>query len=114
MGYKFENILAKYEELIDFVKEKEAAADIILLGNLHVTQSRSQSDEVFNNAAINRLNQALSKLAKKKKIAYFDANVLFDDENGALAQDSPLMIHTFMRNIMKNGESGSRNKQHYY
>ena len=63
------------------------AADIILLGNLHVTQSRSQSDEVFNNAAINRLNQALSKLAKKKKIAYFDANVLFDDENGALAQD---------------------------
>ena len=24
MGYKFENILAKYEELIDFVKEKEA------------------------------------------------------------------------------------------
>ena len=42
------------------------AADIILLGNLHVTQSRSQSDEVFNNAAINRLNQALSKLAKKK------------------------------------------------
>ena len=87
MGYKFENILAKYEELIDFVKEKEAAADIILLGNLHVTQSRSQSDEVFNNAAINRLNQALSKLAKKKKIAYFDANVLFDDENGALAQD---------------------------
>ena len=87
MGYKFENILAKYEELIDFVKEKEAAANIILLGNLHVTQSRSQSDEVFNNAAINRLNQALSKMAKKKKIAYFDGNVLFDDENGALAQD---------------------------
>lgn len=87
MGYQFEKILEKYQALISFIKSKEPNANVILLGNLHVTQSRSDSDHVFNNNAINKLNKALSKFADNKEIFYLDANVLFDDENGALSAD---------------------------
>ena len=87
LGYKFEKIVEKYKDLISFVKEKEQTADIILLANLHVTQSRSESDNIFNNKAINRLNDALSSLSDNKRVFYLDTNTLFDDENGALSAD---------------------------
>lgn len=87
LGYNFENILSKYEELVNFVKEKEPATSIIIQGNLHVTPSRSDSDDTFNNNTINNLNAALSNFADNEHIFYFDVNSLFDDENGALSAD---------------------------
>lgn len=87
LGYEFDKIMEKYQELVLFIKEKEQATDIILLGNLHVTQTRSESDEIYNNEAINRLNKAIAELADNNSIYYLDSNVLFDDANGALNQD---------------------------
>ena len=87
LGYEFDKIMEKYQELVLFIKEKEQIADIILLGNLHVTQSRSESDEIYNNETINRLNKAIAELADNNSIYYLDSNVLFDDANGALNQD---------------------------
>lgn len=87
MGYNFEKIIEKYQELIQFIKEKEPNAKILLQANLHVTSERSNSDDIFNNKSINRLNTALSKLADNKDIFYLDVNPLFDDENGNLSAD---------------------------
>lgn len=87
MGYKFESIINKYNELITFIKEKEPEAAIIILANLHVTKKRSDSDKTFNNAAIDRLNTALSEFADHHSIFYLDSNGLFDDETGALSSD---------------------------
>lgn len=87
MGYKFEKILEKYKELIQFIKEKEPDTTIFLQANLHVTSERSDYDDTFNNKSINRLNTALSKLANQKDIFYIDVNPLFDDENGDLSAD---------------------------
>ncbi len=87
MGYKYESILSKYAELIEFVKGKQSDAAIIIHANLHVTKSRSDSDKTFNNHAINQLNTALSEFADNKSIFYLDANDLFDDSNGALSAD---------------------------
>ena len=87
MGYKYESILSKYAELIEFVKGKHSDAAIIIHANLHVTKSRSDSDKTFNNHAINQLNTALSEFADNKSIFYLDANDLFDDSNGALSAD---------------------------
>lgn len=84
MGYQFENIMTKYNELIDFIKEKESGSEIIIHANLHVTKKRSDSDKTFNNAAINKLNSALAELAADKGILYMDVNSVFDDESGAL------------------------------
>lgn len=87
VGYKYDSTVSKYKELIEMIKEKEPEALIFIQANVHVTQSRSESDKVVNNKAINELNTKLSELADGKKIFYLDANVLFDDVNGNLSSD---------------------------
>lgn len=87
LGYSFDSITSKYGELINFIKEKQPNATIIVQANLHVSKSRSDSDKVINNTAINRLNSELSKLADGKKVYYIDANPVFDDADGNLSAD---------------------------
>ena len=87
VGYKFSSTAEKYSELIEFIKDKQPNAVIFIQANLHVSKSRSDSDKVVNNIAINGLNTELSKLADGKSIFYLDANILFDDEAGGLSAD---------------------------
>ena len=87
VGYKFSSTAEKYSELIEFIKDKQPNAVIFIQANLHVSKSRSDSDKVVNNIAINGLNVELSKLADGKRIFYLDANILFDDEAGGLSAD---------------------------
>ena len=87
VGYKFSRTVEKYQELINFIKDRQSDAVILIQANLHVSKSRSDSDKIVNNLAINKLNAALSKLADGKSIFYLDANVLFDDEAGGLSAD---------------------------
>lgn len=87
VGYKFSSTAEKYSELIEFIKDKQPNAVIFIQANLHVSKSRSDSDKVVNNIAINGLNTELSKLADGKHIFYLDANILFDDEAGGLSAD---------------------------
>ena len=87
LGYEFVNIVEKYSELIEFVKGKQSDAVVFIQANLHVTKSRSDSDKVINNTAINKLNTELAKLADRKNKFYLDANILFDDNTGGLSSD---------------------------
>ena len=87
VGYKFSSTVEKYSELIEFIKDKQPDAVIFIQANLHVSKSRSDSDKVVNNTAINGLNAELAKLADGKSIFYLDANILFDDEAGGLSAD---------------------------
>ena len=87
VGYRLESTVSKYKELIAFIQDREPDAKIIIQANLHVTKSRSDSDKVVNNKAIDILNQALSGLADGKTSFYLDANGIFDDGSGNLASD---------------------------
>ena len=87
VGYKFSSTVEKYSELIEFIKDKQPNAVIFIQANLHVTKSRSDSDKVVNNTAINVLNAELAKLADGKSKFYLDANILFDDKTGGLSSD---------------------------
>ncbi len=87
VGYKLSNTVEKYDKLIEFIKGKQPDAVIFIQANLHVSKSRSDSDKVVNNTAINGLNTELSKLADGKTTFYLDANILFDDEAGGLSAD---------------------------
>lgn len=87
MGYDFDNTVAEYRALLDFIRDKQPEAVVFVQANLHVTKSRSESDSVINNAAINSFNNAVSKFADGKNIFYLDANILFDDEEGNLSAD---------------------------
>lgn len=87
VGYKFSSTVEKYSELIEFIKDKQPDAVIFIQANLHVSKSRSDSDKVVNNTAINGLNAELAKLADGKSKFYLDANILFDDKTGGLSSD---------------------------
>ena len=87
VGYKISSTVEKYSELIEFIKDKQPNAVIFIQANLHVTKSRSDSDKVVNNTAINGLNAELAKLADGKSKFYLDANILFDDKTGGLSSD---------------------------
>ena len=87
MGYDFDTTVAEYGKLIDFIRDKQPEAVIFVQANLHVTKSRSDTDNVINNPAINRFNDAISKFANGNDIFYLDANILFDDEGGNLSAD---------------------------
>ncbi|MDD6479539.1 MAG: lipase [Oscillospiraceae bacterium] len=87
VGYKFSTTTEKYSELIGFIKDKQPNAVVFIKAKLHVSKSRSDSDKVVNNIAINGLNAELAKLADGKSKFYLDANILFDDEAGGLAAD---------------------------
>lgn len=87
LGYNVDSTVQKYGELVDLIKSCQSDATIFIQANLHVTKKRSDGDSVINNAAINSLNSRLSKLADGKSKFYIDANVLFDDKNGALSAD---------------------------
>ena len=57
-------------------------AIIYLQANLRVTKKRSESDSIYNNTKINRINSAVAAYANDKDIFYIDVNPLFDDGEG--------------------------------
>ncbi len=84
LGYEFNQTVTKYHEWVNYLREKQPDAIIIIQGNLHVTLSRSQTDSYITNPNINQLNSAISSFADGEHIFYIDPNELFDDETGSL------------------------------
>jgi len=85
IGYSYKWITTRYEKIINQIKELQPEAIIIIQGNMHVTQKKSDANpDTFNNKRINELNRRLSKFADNKTVFYVDFNEAFDDENGAL------------------------------
>ncbi len=87
IGYPFDGLVAKYSELVGFVRKHQPGAKIILEANLHVTKKRSDTHEYEKNPVINRLNKAIEAMADGKTVYYIDINELFDDASGNLAAD---------------------------
>lgn len=87
VGYETKTTLSKYSELISLIKQNQPDAAVFIEANLHVAKSRSDSDKTVNNAAIDKLNTELKKLADGKTVFYLDANTVFDDGAGNLAAD---------------------------
>ena len=86
LGYSFEKIQKKYQEILEKIIQKQDSASIYLCANLHVTAKQSQQDEIYNNENINRVNEMISNFADGETIFYIDVNELFDDENGCLSE----------------------------
>lgn len=84
LGYNHENTVKKFGEMYDKIQELQPDAVLFIGANLHVTGKKSASDKIFNNEAINRLNQAVQEMTDNKTRFYVDVNEVFDDENGNL------------------------------
>lgn len=87
LGYAFDKTVCRYEALVESVQTLQPDAVVILMANIHVTAQRSESDPYINNPAINRFNEATSRLADSRTVFYLDANSLFDDADGNLATE---------------------------
>ncbi len=84
LGYNFSSVVSQYGKVVDFVRQMQPQATLYVCANLHLTSSRSDSDDIYNNENINRLNAEIAAMADNENIFYLDVNPLFDDENGAL------------------------------
>lgn len=87
LGYPFESLQKKYQEVVEKIKGKQADAVIYLCANLHVTAEQSDKDEIYNNKNVNRVNEMIAGLADNETTFYLDVNELFDDENGCLSSE---------------------------
>ncbi|MCI8852407.1 MAG: hypothetical protein HFI31_12040 [Lachnospiraceae bacterium] len=86
LGYAYEQTLARYEELLEKMRQLQPHAVFFLEANLHIAKRKSQSSEVYNNESIDRFNSAVEKLADGKTSIYIDVNEIFDDREGNLDQ----------------------------
>ena len=85
LGYpSYNNVVAKYSQVLDTIKALCPDAVIYIQANLHVTKSKSDGDSVYNNANIDRLNIFLCCLSDKKIKFNLEVKVLFVDANHAL------------------------------
>lgn len=87
LDYNFNSTIKKYSELIDTIRSCQPGVIIYVEANMHVSESRSASDNIFNNANINKFNNMLASLADAKNAYYLDVNPLFDDAKGNLRAD---------------------------
>lgn len=87
LGYNMDSTVKKYAAFIEEVKQYQPQAKIFVEANLHVTKSRSQRDEIFNNERINMFNNEIAKLADNRQVFFLDVNEIFDDGNGNLNDD---------------------------
>lgn len=84
LGYNFETTLERYRAFVEDLQTKEPEAILYLCANMHVTITRSENDEIFNNVNINKINAKIEALAEEKNLPFLNVNTLFDDESGNL------------------------------
>ncbi|MBQ9334079.1 MAG: hypothetical protein IJS12_07095 [Lachnospiraceae bacterium] len=76
-----------YEQVVDKIREAQPDAFIFINSIMHVSQSKSDADSLYNNPNINARNNAIASLADNRHIFYLNINEAVDDENGALRSD---------------------------
>ena len=76
-----------YEQVVDRIREVQPDALIFINSIMHVSQAKSDTDNLYNNTNINARNDAIASLADNIHIYYLNINEAVDDENGALRSD---------------------------
>lgn len=77
----------EFRKVVQKINKLQPDAIIYIQGIMHVSESKSKTDHVFNNTAIVQRNQAISTLANGRNIFYIDMNGELCDKNGNLKED---------------------------
>lgn len=102
LGYKFEAVEKKYEEVLHKIRENQSEAVIYLCANLHVTEAHSGKDKIYNNENVNWVNGMIESLADEERCIYVDINEVFDDETGSLRKDySSDSLHVYAKHYVE-------------
>lgn len=76
-----------YVTLIEKIRTHQPKAIIYIQGMMHVTESYSKKDKIYNNTSIVDKNKAISTLANGHDIFYLDMNETVCDEQGNLIEE---------------------------
>lgn len=87
LGYDMGQTVSEYGKLIDSIRQMQPDAKIFIQANLHVTKEKSDNHDYIKNSNIDTFNDKISNFADGKNIFYLDVNPVYDDANGALAEE---------------------------
>ncbi len=88
IGYSHSSVVKNYSTVIDYIRQYQPDAKIIIQSNMHVTKKKSDSNpNTFSNSRIDELNRRLSELADNKKIFYLGFEEIFDGADGAMSSE---------------------------
>lgn len=82
-----DSFMEAYEAAVAKLQELQPDAIIYVCGIMYVKQSKSESDPIFNNPAIQEKNDRIAQLADGENIFYLDINEVVTDESGHLNPD---------------------------
>ena len=84
-GYPYESLMKQYEEVLDFVRDAQPEARIVLHGVLHASRSAAEAEPYYSPKHLEKINKGIRKFAKKKeRVYYVDCNEAFCDKDGYL------------------------------
>lgn len=88
IGYSYTSIISNYSKIIDYIKQYQPDAKIIIQSNMHVTKKKSDANpNTFSNTRIDELNRRLTQLADNKKVFYLGFEKIFDGADGAMSSE---------------------------
>jgi len=83
----WDQLIEKYQELIDLIHEKQPDAVIILQSIMTVTRDKAASAEHFSLESIQALDARIKELAVGDYMRYLDTNEWLADEEGYMPDD---------------------------
>jgi lysophospholipase L1-like esterase len=87
IGYSYTSIVSNYSKIIDYIKQYQPDAKIIIQSNMHVTKKKSEDSSFLSNPLIDELNLKISRFADNKKVFYLDFEEIFDGADGAMSPE---------------------------
>ena len=82
-----DNLITKYQEIIDMIKEVEPDAYIIVQAIMTVGRTKAATKDCFHPDYIASLNERIKGLVVGEKMRYIDVNEWIADEEGYLPDD---------------------------
>lgn len=82
-----ETFFADYAKVIARIRQLQPKAIIFVEAIMKVSEEKTTTDPIFNNANINVRNEAIRTLENKQDIFYLDMNEAVTDENGNLKKE---------------------------
>lgn len=84
-GYPYESLIKQYEEVLDFVRDAQPEARIVLHGVLHASRSAVKACEYYSPKHLEKINKGIRGFTKtKERVYYVDCNDAFCDKDGYL------------------------------
>lgn len=77
-----------YEALIDQINATQPGATIYVMEVIQVTKSKSDSNDVYTKANVDKMNGMLADMVAKKGVCYLKVNEVLTDDAGYLMADA--------------------------